>query len=58
MDAHATFDSQVNEFTGMTDSARRLIHSMSRREVQQKMILSFIALVLLAGIVVTIYYTV
>lgn len=48
---------QVREFTGMTDTARRLINSMSRREVQQKMIMGFIALVLLAAIGIVVWFT-
>lgn len=49
---------KVREFTGMTDTARRLINSMSRREVQQKMIMAFIAVVLLAAIGIVIYFTI
>ena len=40
----------------MTDTARRLIQSMNRREVQQKMILGFIAVILIIAIVITAYY--
>lgn len=40
----------------MTDSARRLIQSMNRREIQQKMILGFIAVILIVAIVITAYY--
>ena len=47
---------QVREFVGMTDQARRLIHSMSRREVQQKAILVFIAIILIIAISLTAYY--
>lgn len=49
--------SKVREFSGMTDTARRLIHSMSKREIQQKFILVFIALVLAGAIGFVIYYT-
>lgn len=48
---------KVREFTGMTDTARRLINSMSRREVQQKMIMGFIAFVLVAAIGIVIWFT-
>lgn len=48
---------KVREFSGMTDSARRLIHSMSKREIQQKFILVFIALVLAGAIGFVVYYT-
>eukprot|EP00602_Paraphysomonas_sp_CaronLab_P006058 CAMPEP_0185018686 /NCGR_PEP_ID=MMETSP1103-20130426/1352_1 /TAXON_ID=36769 /ORGANISM="Paraphysomonas bandaiensis, Strain Caron Lab Isolate" /LENGTH=210 /DNA_ID=CAMNT_0027548593 /DNA_START=92 /DNA_END=724 /DNA_ORIENTATION=- len=48
---------KVHEFAGMTDTARRLIHSMSKREVQQKFILVFIALILIGAIGFVIYYT-
>lgn len=49
--------SKVHEFTGMTDTARRLIQSMSKREVQQKFLLVFIACVLIIAISVVIYFT-
>jgi hypothetical protein len=41
---------------GMTDSARRLLQSMNRREIQQRMTLAFIAVILLIAIVLTAYY--
>jgi hypothetical protein len=44
---------KVGEFAGVTDSARRLLSSMSRRDVQQRFILAFIAVVLLIAIIVT-----
>jgi len=50
--AHA----KVREFGGITDSARRLLSSMARRDVQQKFILFFIAIVLIIAIVVTVYF--
>jgi hypothetical protein len=49
---------QVHEFSGVTDSARRILSSMSKRDTQQKMILSFVAVVLLIAIIVTIYFNV
>lgn len=49
--------SKVREFAGITDTARRLIHSMSRREVQQRFILGFIAIVLIVAIIIVIYFT-
>lgn len=47
---------KVREFIGMTDQARRILHSMNRREVQQKLILVFIAIILIIAISVTAYY--
>jgi hypothetical protein len=47
---------KVREFIGMTDSARRLLQSMNRREIQQKMTLGFIAIILIIAIVITAYY--
>ena len=44
---------KVHEFSGVTDSARRLLSSMSRRDVQQRFILAFIGIVLLIAIIVT-----
>ena len=38
--------STVNEFAGITDSARRLLSSMSRRDIQQRFILAFIGRVI------------
>mmetsp|Transcript_11605 Transcript_11605/g.11627 ORF Transcript_11605/g.11627 Transcript_11605/m.11627 type:complete len:213 (+) Transcript_11605:89-727(+) len=48
---------KVREFAGVTDTARRLLHSMSRREVQQKFIIGFVALILIAAIIIVIYFT-
>ena len=42
---------------GLTDSARRLLGSMQRRDIRQKMILVFVAIVLIIAISVTIYFT-
>mmetsp|Transcript_24990 Transcript_24990/g.23969 ORF Transcript_24990/g.23969 Transcript_24990/m.23969 type:complete len:216 (-) Transcript_24990:114-761(-) len=47
---------KVNEFAGITDSARRLLSSMARRDVKQRFILVFIAIVLIIAISVTIYF--
>ena len=41
----------------MTDSARRLIHSMNKREVQQKFVMVGLAIIILAAIGFVIYYT-
>lgn len=49
--------SKVREFSGMTDSARRLIHSMNKREVQQKFVMVALAIIILAAIAFVIYYT-
>jgi hypothetical protein len=48
---------QVGVFSGVTDSARRVLTSMARRDVKQRFILAFIAAVLIIAIAVTIYYT-
>eukprot|EP01041_Mallomonas_annulata_P002496 gene2496-4852_t len=49
---------KVREFAGITDTARRLLHSMNRREIQQKFTLGFVALILIAAIIIVIYFTV
>ena len=51
--AHA----KTRDFIGITDSARRLITSMQRRDVQQRFILAFIAVVLIIAISITVYFT-
>jgi hypothetical protein len=48
--------SKVREFSGMTDSARRIIHSMNKREVQQKFVMGGLGLIILGAIVFVIYY--
>jgi t-SNARE complex subunit (syntaxin) len=48
---------KAQEFSGITDSARRLLGSMSRRDTRQKFMVCFIAVVLIIAIVITIYYT-
>ena len=48
---------QVREFSGITDTARRTLTSMARRDVKQKFILVFIAVILIIAIAVTVYYT-
>ena len=48
---------KVKEFSGLTDTARRMITSMQRRDVQQRFILCFIAIVLAIAIGVTVYFT-
>lgn len=40
----------------MTDTATRLINSMSRRDVQQKLVLYALALIILGAIAFVIYY--
>lgn len=40
----------------MTTSARRLVHSMNRREVQQKFLLYGIGLMLVIAVIVSVYY--
>lgn len=46
---------RIHQVRDLTDSARRLIRNMSKREVQQKLILAFTATLILAAIGVTIY---
>lgn len=41
----------------MTTSARRLVSSMSRREVQQRFIIYSVAFILIVGVVLAVYYT-
>lgn len=47
---------RVREFGGVTDTARRLLSSMSKREVQQKFVIGFIGVVLFIAIVLVIYF--
>ena len=54
---HIYHDNQVREFSGITDTARRTLTSMARRDVKQKFILVFIAVILIIAIAVTVYYT-
>ncbi|CAM9286039.1 unnamed protein product [Choristocarpus tenellus] len=49
---------KVREVSGMTASARRLVHSMNKREVQQKFVLYGIALLLVVGVCVAVYLAV
>lgn len=42
---------------GVTDTARRLVSSMSQRDVRQKYMIVFLAIVLIIAIVITIYYS-
>lgn len=49
--------SKATEFSGITDSARRILSSMQRRDVQQRFIIGFIAIVLIIAIGITIYFT-
>jgi len=48
---------RVHAVSGLTDQARRVIHGMSKREVQQKIILWFVGLILV-GVVGGIIYLV
>ena len=47
---------KVLEVSGMTNQARRLVQSMSKRELQQRCMMYGLALVLIGAIVVVIYY--
>eukprot|EP01036_Dinobryon_divergens_P030489 gene30489-39738_t len=48
---------KAQEFSTITDSARRVLGSMARRDVRQRFLIFFIAGVLIIAISVTIYYT-
>jgi hypothetical protein len=48
----------VREVSGMTATARRLVHSMSKREVQQRFILWGVAAFMLLAIILVIYFAV
>lgn len=45
------------EFTGITDSARRVLSSMSKRDVRQRYMVFFIAIVLIVAIILISVYT-
>lgn len=47
---------KVLDVSGMTNTARRLVSSMSKRETQQKMMMYGLAFVLVGAIIVVIYY--
>lgn len=46
------------EFVGVTDTARRMLASMNRRENRIKMMMVFLTCVLIVAIIITVYYTV
>mmetsp|Transcript_17589 Transcript_17589/g.27398 ORF Transcript_17589/g.27398 Transcript_17589/m.27398 type:complete len:216 (-) Transcript_17589:224-871(-) len=48
---------RVFEVSGMTNQARRLIMNMSRREVQQKLAIYVVAMLLLGAVLFIIYYS-
>ena len=48
---------RVSEFVGISDSARRMIGSMQRRELQTKVVIGFVFVVVLVCIVLTVYYS-
>ena len=50
--------SQVQQVMGLTDHAQRVIQAMSKREVQQKMILGFVFVLILGFIGTLIYFVV
>lgn len=47
---------QAAEYSGITDSARRLIGSMNRRDSRQKFTAIFIFVVLIVVVVLFVYY--
>mmetsp|Transcript_14379 Transcript_14379/g.29599 ORF Transcript_14379/g.29599 Transcript_14379/m.29599 type:complete len:207 (+) Transcript_14379:232-852(+) len=48
--------SKVQEVSGMTNTARRLVQSMSKRETQQRIMMYGLAVILLGAIIVVVYY--
>ena len=48
---------RVSEFVSISDSARRMIGSMQRRELQTKVVIGFVFAVVLVCIVLTVYYS-
>ena len=54
--ARQSIHGRVHETSDMAERARRLLGRMNRREVQQKIILGGVALILLGAIGVIIYY--
>lgn len=49
---------RLGEFSGITDSARRMISSMQRRNMQSKFFIGLVMVVVLIGIILAIYYAV
>jgi hypothetical protein len=47
---------KVHQTTGLTDTARRLINSMNKREFQHKYIIIFIAFVIISAIFIVAWY--
>ena len=54
---HGCIHEQAQEFSGITDGARRLLASMARRDVRQKYMIAFLAVILIVAISVTVYFT-
>jgi len=50
--------SKVKEVGALTNTARRIVHSMGKREIQQRVIMYGVALVILVAIGVVVYYLV
>eukprot|EP00903_Cladosiphon_okamuranus_P018153 g16703.t3 len=48
---------KVRDVSGMTASARRLVHNMNRREVQQRCMMYGIGLMLVVAVIVAVYYS-
>lgn len=48
---------RVHSVSDLADNARRLIHTMTKTEVQQKMIMAFVVLVLIVVMALVIYYS-
>ena len=48
---------QAKTFTGLTDTARRTLNSMSNRDLRQKYILAGLSIMLIVAIVLVTYYS-
>ncbi len=47
---------KVHEFSGITESSRRVISSIQKRETQQKLCMGFVGVAIITAIILTIYY--
>lgn len=47
---------KINEFNGITDTARRLLNSINKREIQQRWILFFVAFVIISSIIIVVWF--
>ena len=49
--------SKAREFSGLTDTARRVLNSMQNRDVRQKYMIAFLALVMIIAIIIIAVYS-